>query len=924
MFHPGLCFLIRCGVLVVVVLVGLGRNHADEPAPPPRALPDERDEEKAVEAQIAGRTPEEIRGLLNQLAEQWLALQGECQLVEHRCTQCVQEFRKAREQLTALVEPNAKKVPLIFRAADVDVALTTAQQLADFHANRQQRLEAVQAAAKAVLHAGIDRNLTWDRAQKHLRRMETAVSLARTQPNVPIPPLLAPARFIDAMQWLANRKTQATPLPSIDLRQLEEEIARAATAAASFRAEWEQLQTARDRLVAVFAFRDKLKGLSPAQLAEEFTRLRGLLDEKLLALKGDAADYAQAVEAVSRAQAKRVASREAPTGWEVPGIAGFSHEILMSWLSAAQQQYSARIRAAEESAAITQAVIEAYENAEKRARSYANTLDATRLVADQLASVMAEIEHRIGSGELEAAQAPPGFRDAAPTVRIPEPWATEAQQLAAAITQFSSQRNALRPRDDAGENIQMLTTALLDHVNRRLDLLTDLKKLETRYATAEKDRSEADQQRLHQRAAARMRSESAPWDGLLAYDRSPAAAAWENLLSAYYRELIDLEEKQQILDQQKDRLDKLIEFTRKEADDITKLRSVLAPQAAKSDTVRTWDQWLSRRLEPTGLEAEIAAYRDETARLNTLAGANARRIAELTGPTPTERDTATPLQPPQPATGGEIGQVRAELQQARIHGLRGTGLSILTVLVAAAVIPRLILLLLRRRLRGGRDEAGNPSPILAAVRGPLRIAVAVAALALILSLLGFDVTALIVALAIAALAIALAARPMIADILGSFVIFAERRFKVGDVIRLGDNEPAQVVGLTWRSTALKNSQGLIMSVPNRKVTETTVETLSRGAETYDTITVTITTDKDAGKVINVIRAAMAQCKNLTPDHGVTVLSYNQKGNQKVVHYRFWWFLKDYEARNKTRDEVFARVALGLAHEDMGGIELTMA
>jgi small-conductance mechanosensitive channel len=904
-----------------MVLTGLSRSHADEPAPPPRALPDERDGEKALETSIVGRTPDEILGFLNQLAEQWIAVQGECLLVEHQFTQRVQELRKAREHLTALVEPKAKKVPMIFRAADVDVAVTTAQQLADFHANRQQRLEAVQAAAKVVLHAGVDRDLAWDRAQKHLRRMETAASLARTQPNVQVPPNLAPARFIDAMQWLTNRKTQATPLPTIDLRSLEEEIAQAAAVAASFRAEWEQLQDARERLVAVLAFRERLKELNPAQLAQEFTRLRALLEEKRLALTGDAADYAQAVEALTRAQAKRVAFREVPTGGEVPGIAGFSHQILISSLSAAQQQYSARIRAAEESAATTQAVIEAYENAEKRARSYAHTLDTTRLFADQLASVVAEIEHRIGSGELEAAKAPPSFHDAAQTVRIREQLTREAQQLAEAITQLSSQRNALRPTDDAGENMQMLTTALLGHVNQRLDLLTDLKKLETRYATAYKDRSEADQQRIHQRAAARMRSESAPWDALLAYDRSPAAADWEKLLSAYYRELIDLEEKQEILDQQKERLQKLIEFTRKEADDIAKLRIILTPQAAKSDAVGTWDQWLSRRLEPTGLEAEITAYRDEAARLNTLSGANARRIAELTGPSPTERDTSAP---PQPAAGGEIGRVRAELQAARMDGLRGTGLRILTVLVAAAMIPRWILFLLRRRLRGGSDEAGNPSPVLAAVRGPLRIAVAVAALALILSILGFDVTALIVALAIAALAIALAARPMIADILGSLIIFAERRFQVGDVIRLGDNEPARVVGLTWRSTALKNSQGLIISMPNRKVTETTVETLSRGAETYDTITVTITTDKDAGKVINVIRAAMAQCKNLTPDHGVTVLSYNQKGNQKVVHYRFWWFLKDYEARNKTRDEVFARVALGLAHEDMGGIELTMA
>ena len=116
----------------------------------------------------------------------------------------------------------------------------------------------------------------------------------------------------------------------------------------------------------------------------------------------------------------------------------------------------------------------------------------------------------------------------------------------------------------------------------------------------------------------------------------------------------------------------------------------------------------------------------------------------------------------------------------------------------------------------------------------------------------------------------------------------------------------------------------MVSVPTRKVTEATVENLSRGAETYDSLAVTISTDKDAGKVINVIRGAMAQCKNVSPDHGVSVVSYNHKGPVKVVQYRFWWFLKDYEQRNKTRDEVFARIAVGLAHEDMTGIEIALA
>ncbi len=308
---------------------------------------------------------------------------------------------------------------------------------------------------------------------------------------------------------------------------------------------------------------------------------------------------------------------------------------------------------------------------------------------------------------------------------------------------------------------------------------------------------------------------------------------------------------------------------------------------------------------------------------NSIAAGNSNRIAELTGNTSTEAAKTKTRQAELPATGGEIGKARAELLNARLRGFAITGAKVVLVLFAALLLPAFIISILQRVMRGGTDESGNASPVLSALRRALKIVVWTAALALVLSILGFDVTALIVALAIVVLAVALAARPMIADVLGSVIIFAERRFKVGDVVRLGSGDPARVVGLTWRSTTLKNVNGLVVSVPNHTVTETSVENLSRDKDTHDSLAVTISTDKDAGKVINVIRSAMASCKNLSPDHGVTVVSFNQKGFVKVVQYRFWWFLKDFETRNKTRDEVFARIALGLTHEDMNGIEITL-
>jgi MscS family membrane protein len=214
--------------------------------------------------------------------------------------------------------------------------------------------------------------------------------------------------------------------------------------------------------------------------------------------------------------------------------------------------------------------------------------------------------------------------------------------------------------------------------------------------------------------------------------------------------------------------------------------------------------------------------------------------------------------------------------------------------------------------------------VLTAVGAFLKVIIWVVAIALTLSLFGFDVTAIVAGLGIGGLAIGLAAQPMLADVIGAVIIFAERRFRIGDVVRLGTEEPARVAGLTWRSTALKNADGLVITVPNRKVTETTVQNLTKAGHTYDWLSATVTTDTDVGRVLGLIKKAMEACENLTPDHGVSVKKFTRKGATRIVEYRFWWFLKDYENRNKTRDEVFAHIGAELASEDLAGTEVTLA
>ncbi len=850
---------------------------------------------------------------LDRIAEKWLTRKGAVELAHARFQAQKESLADVRRRLAAVPEPEAKSVPPVTRAADVDTAIKVAGQLAEYHATRARLFEEIVTGEKELLARSED----FDRAVKQMltERDTVATAIKSAGQGIAVPDAITPKQ-VDAVATrgmsLAAEVNKERDRVKGDLPGAEATARTGKATSTVAAAALAKLTAVRDAQLAAFAFQERIQAMKPEQLVAEFHQLRKTLAEKRGAIQGDAADVAKSAD-----MKEFMVERLKEVKWDAVADTRLDPSLPLleqtaRRLFAAQQQYGTRIRVMQERVKRTRTLVAALDDLEMKTIAYVATLAAAQGATTQLATVAAEIELRIGRGELEAAKSPEGVAPAAGSEGLAKLDA-DAADARDSLAEIRRGREMLRKPDPESENIHAMTVGLLTLVNTRIELLAERDRLVTAAATARKDRTDAERQRLNERATARLMREENPWEALLALDRSARATALERVLDTYYQELIDIDELNENLRKQQDTLEKAIELTIKEMADVAKLRAVEKP-AEMNNEVQAWHNWLAQRQSASGLREDVRTQYEELARLSGVRIARERRTEALTGQ----------LTPEKLVTGGEIGRVRAELHQARVRGLTITGIKIALVLLSALILPRLIVFILRRSIRGGSDAAGNPSPALGALRSVLRLGAWIAALAISLKILGFDVTALVVALAIGVLAVALAARPMLSDLLGSLVIFAERRFKMGDVVRLAGGEPARVVGITWRSTTLKNASGLMLSVPNRTVTETEVENRSRGGDTYDSLAVTISTDKDAARVIQVIRGAMVHCKNLTPEHGVAVVSYNQRESLKVVQYRFWWFLKDYEARNKTRDEVIARIAMGLASEDMSGIEITLA
>src|SRR5262249_7375267 len=151
----------------------------------------------------------------------------------------------------------------------------------------------------------------------------------------------------------------------------------------------------------------------------------------------------------------------------------------------------------------------------------------------------------------------------------------DAAGVLTALTQVAQEREKLRRPDADADALKAVTKDLLTSVGRRLDLLADLKKLRAEYLQDKKDRPPSG---LDQLAEDRQSSDATMLDWLLGIDASQSSRTLEELLGAYYHELIEIEEKDENLKKQKDSIDQLIELNRKESAAATDALPLLAKE----------------------------------------------------------------------------------------------------------------------------------------------------------------------------------------------------------------------------------------------------------------------------------------------------------------------------------------------------------
>lgn len=147
------------------------------------------------------------------------------------------------------------------------------------------------------------------------------------------------------------------------------------------------------------------------------------------------------------------------------------------------------------------------------------------------------------------------------------------------------------------------------------------------------------------------------------------------------------------------------------------------------------------------------------------------------------------------------------------------------------------------------------------LRKSMRVAIILITVLFILDLIiGLEhIKSILVGAGVGGLAIALAAKETIANLFGSFTIFADRPFQINDLIRL-DGLEGHVEDVGFRSTRLRTWDGHLITMPNDKVINSMIDNLGARPAIRRKSNITITYEsgaEKAAKAVAIIKEILA-------------------------------------------------------------------
>lgn len=214
---------------------------------------------------------------------------------------------------------------------------------------------------------------------------------------------------------------------------------------------------------------------------------------------------------------------------------------------------------------------------------------------------------------------------------------------------------------------------------------------------------------------------------------------------------------------------------------------------------------------------------------------------------------------------------------------------ILIILDITWIIARLCSALVQHYWGAKSGHAQKMTPV---IKRMVLVLVWIIGLVTALSNVGVDINALWGTLGIGGIAFALAAQDTVKNVFGAFTIFTDKPFGIGDTINVNGLE-GTVVDVGMRSTRILGYDRRITSLPNYKITDTSIVNISSEPMRRAMVKVGLTYDTGADRMkqaLEILRGLPAKVKNVSSNPS-DITAYFSAYSESSLDITFYYYIE---------------------------------
>ena len=212
------------------------------------------------------------------------------------------------------------------------------------------------------------------------------------------------------------------------------------------------------------------------------------------------------------------------------------------------------------------------------------------------------------------------------------------------------------------------------------------------------------------------------------------------------------------------------------------------------------------------------------------------------------------------------------------------------------------------RFTDTKKEQKRFEDILPLIKTLIKVLIIIVAVLLIISNFGYNVSGLIAGLGIGGVAIAFASRELLENFLSGIIIFTEKQFKVGDIVK-SDQIIGVIKEINIRTSKIESFDGTLYIVPNSKLSQGIVENISKRTARRVIENISLSHDNSLEKIEN----AKAIIKKILIDHPKidakkSFVIFDKFNTQTIdLYFDYWIKEKDRSHFLEIKDELHGEI-----------------